>query len=479
MEEARVSVIGAGPGGYAAAVRAAQMGARVTLIEKENVGGTCLNWGCIPSKVMKTAVNVLNHVRRAGEYGIALEGDATPDMASLMRRKERVIRDQIQGLHRLFKHQGIRHIQGCGRVEGPGRISVTRADGSREEIDWDRLILATGSVPAPLPNLPFNGRTVLSSDHALSLEHVPASMLIVGGGVIGCEFASIYSGLGAEVTVVEAMDRILPIPGVDAACVKTLQREMKKRKIRVLVDAGVQEVREGDGGCNVRIGPSPFGRETGKNHPAKEETVEAECVLVCVGRRPNTDGLGLENIGLAASPGGWIHADDRLRTAVSNVYAAGDALGPDRIMLAHVATAEGRLAAENALGLDRAMRYDVVPGAIFTSPEIGVVGLTETEAREAGFAVRAESVLFRALGKSQVLGEIAGEAKLVFEKETGRILGAHLVGAAATDLVAEAALAIRRGCTVQDVADTIHAHPTLAEILQEVAGKASGKPFHA
>ena len=288
--------------------------------------------------------------------------------------------------------------------------------------------------------------------------------------------ASIYSGLGAEVTVVEAMDRLLPIPGVDGACVKTLLREMKKRKIRVLVDAGVEEVQERDGACTVRIGASPFGGEKGTDREAKGETVEAACVLVCVGRRPNTESLGLESIGL---DGGWLPADDRLRTGVPNVYAVGDALGPERIMLAHVATTEGRLAAENAMGFDRPMRYDVVPGAIFTSPEIGVVGRTETEALEAGFRVRTESALFRALGKAQVLGEIAGEAKLVLEAETDRILGVHLVGAGATDLVAEAALAVRMGCTVQEVADTIHAHPTLAEILQEVAGKASGRPFHA
>jgi len=475
MSGTRVGVIGAGPGGYAAAVRASQLGADVTLVEKGNVGGTCLNWGCIPSKVMKTAADVLDQVRRAGEFGVAVEGGAAPDMAALMLRKERVIQAQIQGLMRLFKQRGIRHLQGRGRIEGPGRLSVTAADGGRETVAWDRLILATGSGPASLPHLPFNGTTILSSDHALSLGAVPDAMVIVGGGVIGCEFASIYAGLGSQVTLVEAMDRLLPIPGVDRDCVKTLLREMKKRKIRVLVDAGVEVVEERGGRCAVRIGASPFASEN-QGRPA--ETVDADCVLVCVGRRPDTAGLGLENVGLETDTAGWIPADDRLRTGVGDVYAVGDALGPERIMLAHVATAEGRVAAENALGADRPMQYEVVPGAIFTAPEIGVVGRTEVEAREAGFRVRSESVLFRTLGKAQVLGRIAGEAKLVLEEDSGRILGAHLVGAGATDLVAEAALAIRRRCTVRDVADTIHAHPTLAEILLEVAGKAAGRPFH-
>jgi dihydrolipoamide dehydrogenase len=476
MSGVRLAVVGAGPGGYAAAVRAAQLGADVTLVEKEQVGGTCLHWGCIPSKVMKTAADVLDHVRRAGEFGVSLEGSAAPDMPALMRRKERVIEDQVQGLLRLFKHRGIRRLEGNGRIEGPGQLSVTGADGSRQTVAWDRLILATGSAPAALPHLPFDGTTVLSSDHALSLTAVPETMVIVGGGVIGCEFASIFAGLGSQVTLVEAMDRLLPVRGVDEACVKTLLREMKKRKIRVLVDAGVGGAEARGGRCAVRVGPSPFKEAEAPKRTG--EVVEADCVLVCVGRRPRTAGLGLKSIGLETDAAGWISADDRLGTAAAGVYAVGDALGPERVMLAHVATAEGRLAAENALGGDRPMRYDVIPSAIFTTPEIGVVGRTEAEARKAGLRVRSESVLLRTLGKAQVLGRIAGEAKLVLEEDTGRLLGAHLVGVGATDLVAEAALAIRTGCTVQDVAETIHAHPTLAEILQETAGKASGKPFH-
>lgn len=476
--EKKIAIIGAGPGGYSAAVRAAQLGASVTLVEKESVGGTCLNWGCIPSKVMKTAADVLEHVQRAGEFGIAAAGNAKPDMPALMLRKNEVVRGQVQGLLRLFKQLGIRHVSGHGSIEGSGRLSVTLPEGGREEIPWDRLILATGSIPAQLKGLPFNGKTVLSSNHVLSLQTLPESVVIVGGGVIGCEFASILAGLGVRVTVVEAMDRLLPLPGVDEACARTLAREMKKRKIKVVLSAGVTGFQERNGRPMVMIGPSPFEGNAAREQTARVESIDAACVIACIGRRPDTEGLGLERLGLTPEPEGWIRVDDRMRTVIPDVYAVGDILGPQKLMLAHVAATEGRLAAENALGMDRRMRYDVVPSAVFTSPEIGVVGLTEREAKEAGFIVKTESVLFRTIGKAHVLGKIAGEAKLVLEEETGRILGAHLVGAGATDIVAEAALAIRTGCTVKDVADTIHAHPTLAEILFEVAGNACGMPLH-
>ncbi len=472
-------VIGSGPGGYAAALRAARLGADVTLVEKERVGGTCLNWGCIPSKVMKTAADTLDRIRRARELGIHVPGAARLDMPGLMARKEQVIGAQAQGLLHLFKRHGVRYLEGHGRIEGPGRASVARSDGGRDELAWDRLILAVGSRPAPLSGLPFDGTTILSSDHALSLNEIPESMVIVGGGVIGCEFASIFAALGAEVTVVEAMPRLLPVRGVDESTVKTLLREMKKRKIRVITHAGVSSVQEEQGHCSVRIGPSPVSAEGEEgSRTGAVEDIQASCVLVCVGRCPNSKDLGLENLALNTDSMGWVPVDHGLQTGVPGVYAIGDMLGPSRIMLAHVATAEGRIAAENALGGSRTMNYDVVPSAIFTSPEIGVAGLTEVEALKAGHEVRSETVLFRLVGKAQVLGEMAGEAKIVFEEKTGRLLGAHLVGPGATDLVAEAVLAIRSECSVDDLADTIHAHPTLSEILPEVAGKAAGRPFH-
>jgi len=473
----KLTVIGAGPGGYAAAVRAAQLGAEVTLIEKEKAGGTCLHWGCIPSKIMKTAAEIIRKASRGVEFGLRPSEPPEPDMPGLMRRKERILEDQAKGLLHLFKKNGIRYLQGHAAVEAAGRIVVSTADAPPVEVEWERLILAVGSRPAPLPGAPFNGRTILSSDHALSLQHVPGSMLIVGGGVIGCEFASIFSSLGSTVTTVEAMDRLLPVAGVDEDCSKTLQREMKKRKIGVHLNAGVQEVSESDSGCRVTIGPSPF--EQGAPQGRKTTRVDADCVLVCIGRRPNTEGLGLEKLGLKPGDRGWLSADLRMETGVPGVYAIGDILGPDRVMLAHVASTEGRIAAENALGGSLEMSYDAVPGAIFTSPEVGVVGRTEAEARAAGYDVLAETTLFRTLGKAHVIGEIGGQAKIVFEKTTGRILGVHLIGPGASDLISEATLAVRTGCTVEDVARTIHAHPTLSEIMLETALKAAGRPFHA
>jgi dihydrolipoamide dehydrogenase len=301
--------------------------------------------------------------------------------------------------------------------------------------------------------------------------------MIVGGGVIGCEFAFILSSLGARVTVVEALDRLLPLPSVDADCSKVLQREMKKRKIKFLVNRTAETFEASDGGLNVTIGPSPF-MEAPSEKDKQPVTAQVEKMLVCIGRQPNTAELGLDTIGLEPDKRGWITVNDRMETAVSGVYAIGDVLGPEKIMLAHVASTEGQVAAENAMGGKREMDYHVVPGAIFTTPEVANVGLSEAQARDKGYDVRADSVLFRTLGKAQVIGEIAGQAKIVSEKDSGKILGVHIVGPNATDLIAEAALAMQMGGSVTDVAATIHAHPTLAEIMLEVSCKALDRSLH-
>jgi dihydrolipoamide dehydrogenase len=325
--------------------------------------------------------------------------------------------------------------------------------------------------------MPFDGVKILSSDHALSLTQVPESIIIVGGGVIGCEFAFILSSLGTKVTVVEALDRLLPIPSVDEDCSKLLQREMKKRKIKFIVNRTVDSFEERDGQLDVTIGPSPFLKAPSEKE-AKPMQVQVAQMLVCIGRKPNTSGIGLETIGLAPDEKGWIATNDRMETGVADVYAIGDVLGPEKIMLAHVASTEGQVAAENALGANRQMDYRVVPGAIFTTPEVANVGLSEAQARENGFDVRADSVLFRTLGKAQVIGEIAGQAKIVADRPSGKVLGVHIVGPHATDLIAEAALAMQMGGSVQDVAATIHAHPTLAEIMLEVSCKALDRSLH-
>ncbi len=466
----RIAVIGAGPGGYAAAARAAQLGARVCLVEKEGIGGTCLHRGCIPSKVLKTSAELFGRIQQADQFGIRLEGAAGIDLAALMARKRRIIQTQSEGIAHLLHRHGVTLVRGTAHIAGPGRIAVTEDGGGHRIIEWERLIIAAGTIPAALPGIPFDGRTVISSDHALDLPALPESLLIVGGGVIGCEFACILSAMGCRVTMVEALDRLLPLPSIDADCSKVLLREMKKRKIRVLLGHGVNRAASSANGIDVTAAPL--------NGEGPGQHLHADRMLVCIGRRPDTAGLGLDQLGLQCSPQGWIDADAGLRTSIPGVYAIGDILGPQKVMLAHVASTEGRIAAENALGADQVMRYDAVPSAIFTMPEVAAVGLSEAQAHTAGLDARSETVLFRIIGKAQVLGELAGEAKIVFEAHSGRLLGAHFIGPQATDLIAEATLAVTKGYTIHELADTIHAHPTLAEIMGEAALKSAGKALH-
>lgn len=473
----RVVVLGAGPGGYVAAVRAAQLGAEVTVVEAHKVGGTCLNYGCIPSKILKKTADMLEEFHKAKAFGINVSGEATCDMEGLMARKEQVVGSQSKGILGLLKKHGIRYVEGTARIAKPGLAVVTDEANETEEIAWDKLILATGSRPLSIPTFPTDGRDIISSDEVVALQSVPESITIVGGGVIGCEFAFILDALGAKVTLVEGLDRVLPLPSVDEECSKVLLREMKKRKIKVLVNRTVESVTKAEGRLNVTIGPSPFAKNL-KEKDRQPVYESADKVLVCIGRKPNTDGLGLEEIGVKLDQRGWVIADEKMQTAARNVYAIGDVLGPAKVMLAHVASTEGEIAAENIMGASKTMRYDVIPGAIFTMPEVANVGLSETQAKETNENIRADSVLFRTLGKAQVIGEIAGFAKIISDKASGKILGAHIVGPHATDLIAEATLAIRTGATVKALSETIHAHPTLAEVMLEVSFKALDLPLH-
>ena len=473
----KVTILGAGPGGYVAAVRAAQLGAEVTVVEKEQVGGTCLNWGCIPSKIMKTSAELLEKIHQADAFGIQTEGSAVLDMNKLMARKQKILATQIKGIEGLLAHHKVRLVRGSARIHGPGKVTTVGEDGLEQKWDWDRLIIATGSQPFSVPAFPFDGQKILSSDHILGIEDVPESILIVGGGVIGCEFACILSAMGAKVTVVEALDRMLPLPSVDAGCSKVLEREMKKRKIKFFVNRVVESIEQDEAGLTATIGPSPFAdnlKEKDKNPVA----VQVAQALVCIGRSPNTRGIGLSTIGLGTDAKGWIPVDDRMQTGVANVYAIGDVLGPERVMLAHVASTEAMVAAENAMGAKRVMDYAAVPGAIFTMPEVACVGLTETQANEQGMDVRSDTVMFRTIGKAQVIGELAGQATIVSDKDSGKVRGVHIIGPHATDLLGEGALAVANRLGVGDIADTIHAHPTLAEIMLEVGLKAQGKALH-
>lgn len=470
----KITIIGGGPGGYTAAFEAAGSGAAVTLIEAAHMGGTCLNWGCIPTKTFKASSGALETARRLEEFGISGPCDPSADMPAIVARKDKVISILRGGLEKTCSNLGINLIYGRGEVINAGLVKVHTSDGKNMEITGDRIIIATGSRHLDLPSLPVDHKRIINSDDALQLDFVPRRLLVVGAGVIGCEFAFIFRSFGSEVTVVEGLDRVLPLPSIDADLSRLMQREMKKKGIKTELCRTAVNAKSSDDGVSIVLGPSPFV----ENVPAsalKEKIIEADVVLVAVGRVPATKGLGLEAAGIRTDQRGWIEVDERCRTSVTGIYAIGDILGPSKIMLAHVAVMEGLVAVDNCLGRDRAMSYDVVPSAIFTSPEMASVGLTEAQAREQGYNVTCTRTQFRELGKAQAMGEISGEFKLIEDAGTGRLLGAHLAGAHVSDIIAEPALAMSLKAGAYDIARTIHAHPTLAEGLFEAARKLKNK----
>jgi dihydrolipoamide dehydrogenase len=461
-----IVIVGAGPGGYAAAFHAARSGAGVTLVEKNQMGGTCLHAGCIPTKTIQASAHALETVRRLAGFGIAGKNapDFAVDMAAVMARKEKVRTVLRTGLEKTCAALKIRLVRGQAELQAGRRVLVHTDEGT-EALPGTAVILAVGSKTSNLPALPVDHSRILNSDDILNLTHMPSRLLVVGGGVIGCELAFIFRAFGAEVTVVEALNRLLPADSVDEEVSRLLLREAKKRGIAVLTAKIVQNATVGEAGVKCLIGPSPFV----EGAVGQSAAVEADVVLAAVGRSPDTAGLNLEAAGVATDAKGWIIANAAMRTTSEGVYAVGDALGPHRPMLAHTATAEGLCAVDNCLGKKAVMNYGAIPSAIFTSPEIGVVGLSEAQAGKQEIRTRSSLVQYRELGKSHAMDELPGFFKLVCEEGSGKILGAHIIGAHATDIVAEAALAVQCGLSAADVARTVHAHPTLAEGLQEAA----------
>ncbi len=457
----KISIIGAGPGGYVAAIRSAQLGAEVTVIEKEEVGGTCLNKGCIPTKTLVASSNALEKARDLSAFGIRLEGEINPDMDEIVDRKDKVVSTQIKGIRALFKSYGINHIKGTGEFISPEEIRVTLPDGASDILSSDAYIIATGSRPANIPSLPFDGENIISSTEALSLRKIPESVLIVGAGVIGCEFAFIFRALGSEITVVDMLPRALSTEDEDIS--KLLERELKKKKIKFIPNATVDKVTINGGRVISTL--------------SNGDELMTSKVLVSIGRDLNSNDLGLDKAGVKLGERGAILVDDALRTSTSNIYAVGDVTGG--IMLAHVAAKEGMIAAENIMGMKSNTNYSVVPSAVFTSPEIASVGIREHDAIEDGLSYRTGMFNFRALGKAHAMGEIAGFIKIIVDKSTDLLLGAHIIGPHASDLIHEYALAMHNGITAADIADMIHAHPTLSEGLMEAAEDAHGKAIHA
>jgi dihydrolipoamide dehydrogenase len=467
----RITILGAGPGGYVAALRGAEQGARVTVIENDNLGGTCLNWGCIPTKTLKSSAEAARKAERLKTYGIDFNGEIQPNFPAIMARKDKVVSTLVSGIDKAFKAGEVALIKGTGEVVDPHLVRVVDRAGASHEVVGDKLILATGSRPQGLPNLSFDGKHVLSSDDVLKLETIPRKIIILGGGVIGAEFAFIFKQFGSDVTVVEAMDRLIPLPNVDMDMSKTLLREMKKNKIAVHLKTTIVDFQQAAAGkMMAALGPSPFYQEASQA-PAQDRQLQADAVFLTVGRAPNSNGIGLIRLGVGLDNKGWVPVNEMMETRVADVYAIGDILGPQKIMLAHVASMEGLVAMENCLGGQRRMDYGAVPSGIYTFPEVADVGLTESETKTAGIDYSADTFLFRELGMSQAKGEISGQIKMITEKPSERILGVHIIGEHATELIAEAVLAIKMGATARDLAETIHAHPTLAEGLWEVARK--------
>ncbi|MFW6325857.1 MAG: dihydrolipoyl dehydrogenase [Desulfovermiculus sp.] len=464
----KITIIGGGPGGYTAAFEAAKAGAEVTLIEAAHMGGTCLNWGCIPTKAFKASAEALETAHRLQEFGISGECSAAADMSAIVARKDKVTATLRGGLEKTCSKLKVNLIHGTARVVNANLVRVQTSKGQEQEVSGDKVIIATGSRNLDLPSLPVDHEKIITSDDALDLDYVPERMLIVGGGVIGSELACIFQAFGAKVTIVEGLDRILPLPSIDQDMSKLMQREMKKRKISCEVCRTAVKAEPTESGVSVTLGPSPFLDQV---PPAaqKEKVVEADVVLVAVGRVPNTEGLGLGEAGVETDKWGWIMADEYCQTSQPGIYAIGDILGPGKVMLAHVAVMEGLVAARNCLGQDEAMTYDVIPSAVFTSPEVASVGLTELQAQEQGYNVSCVQSQFRELGKAQAMGELSGVFKLVVDADSDKLLGAHLAGAHVSDIIAEPTLALSLGAQGKDIARTIHAHPTLAEGLFEAA----------
>lgn len=457
-----VAVIGGGPGGYVAAIRAAQLGGEVTLIEKNKMGGTCLNVGCIPTKVLLHCAEALAETAEMAELGINVEVKGL-DWAKVQAKKGAVTNQLVSGVTGLMKANKIKVIDGVASFAAKDTLTVTKKDGSKETMTFDKIIIASGSVPAipPIPGVKENANCV-DSTGALSFDQVPKTLLVIGGGVIGIELATAYSRFGTKVTVVEAMSKLLPM--MDGELTAQLRKMMETRGIQILTDAKVASVEKTgeEAKVNVEIG-------------GKVEVFTAQKVLVAVGRRTDTEALNLDSVGIAHDRG-RITANDKMETSVPGVYAIGDCLG--KVMLAHVASAQGEVAAENALGEDVLYDGKTNPSCVYTDPEFAGVGLTEEKAKELGVAYEVGKFPLMANGKSLIMNGGVGMVKFLIGKEYKEVLGVHILGPRATDLIGECALAIGMEATVEDIFATIHAHPTVTEAVREAALAAEKRAIH-
>ncbi|MBI5886713.1 MAG: dihydrolipoyl dehydrogenase [Deltaproteobacteria bacterium] len=459
MREFDIVIIGGGPGGYVAAIRGAQLGAKVALVEREAVGGTCLNRGCIPTKALYYSAKTLISARHAAEFGVNISG-LSFDLAKAVTRKEGVVRQLVGGVEQLLKANKVEVLRGAGFIESAGKVRVTMADGGVETITANKaIIIATGSEPAMIPAFNIDKKSILTSTEILELREVPRSLLIIGGGVMGCEFATLFSAFGSSVTIVELLPSILALE--DKLVSRVILKRFKETGVNVLTEVSVDSVEATDAGVKTRL---KDGRE-----------FLTEKALVSIGRSFNSKGIGLEGLGVAMERTA-ISVNDRMETNVKGVYAIGDVTG--KMLLAHVASAQGIVAVSNALGKAVTMDYSAIPGGIFTDPEIASVGLREKDAATQGIPVVVGRFPYAASGKAIGMGETDGFVQMVADPGTDKVLGCSIVGAHATDLLGEVTLAVKSGVKVKDIAETVHAHPTLPEIVMEASEDVHGTAIH-
>jgi dihydrolipoyl dehydrogenase len=464
-------VIGSGTGGYVAAIRAAQVGLRTAVVERApTLGGTCLNWGCIPTKALLEHAHALKIARDWKEWGLTIgEAAIGLDMAQVHSRKDKIVKGLTGGIELLFKKNKVDWIKGSGRLVGGGKVEVT--EGQKQTLNATKqIIIATGSQPRSVPGIEIDKKRIITSDEAIGLREVPKSIVILGSGAVGVEFASIFRRFGSEVTIIELLPRLVPIE--DEAVSTELERSFKKQGMKVMTGTKVTSAKAGSDAVDLDA----------QTADGKTTTLKADYLLVATGRGPVTSGLGAEDLGLAMERG-YIRVNERFETNVAAISAIGDVITfekPGHPQLAHLSSAEGIALAERIAGLEfRPINYDQVPGCTYCDPEIGSVGLTEKEAQARGYEVKTGSFKFGILARARIAGEVEGFAKIVFDKKYDEILGVHMIGPRATELVAEATLALRLECTVEELIRTIHAHPTMSEAIGEAAHAAHGAAIHA
>ncbi len=457
-----VAVIGAGPGGYVGAIRMAQLGFKVALIEEGAVGGVCLNWGCIPTKALYSATKLVARARTAETMGIDFAAPQI-DLSGLAAWKGGIVSRLADGIRALLKANGVVLFKGRGRLDGPHRVALSTG----EIIKAERIVLATGSSPIEIPGFDFSDPRIWSSDDALTLTEVPPQLLVIGGGVIGLELATIYNRLGSAVTVIEMMPGILPGIDLDRRSLSLIKRMLDSQGITVHVNTAAESYEDSASG---KTGDTVLVRTKGG------EVFEADRVLVAVGRRPNSEKIGLKTVGIEPDRQGFIPVDGDLQTAADGICAIGDLIGGP--MLAHKASAEGVKLAAFLAGEHVPLDYGMIPQVIFTDPEVACVGLSEKKAKEAGYEVAVGRFSYGALGKAQGMGETEGFFQVVAEAKSGRLLGVQIVGAEASDLISEAAIAVQNGLSLSVIADAIHPHPTLPEGFKGAAENALGRAIH-